>query len=325
MPRNLRKYEKDRVYLITNRVAEGLPFVPTILINLFIYGIIARAISLHPNVRLCHFVFMGNHYHLILVLKGDPDELKSFMEYFDGETAKLINRFRGRTGTNVWAKPYDAEVILTFSAALEKISYLYLNPVIAGLVRSIKDYPGVSSWRLFKKGVSKGYRFLGSAGLTRLPFGGISKKLSWEILREKQLNTNFKEKNILTIDPFAWANCFPEGQNKTHEELRSLIIEEIEKGEKKIKKQRGDKRIFGAHELSKQCFHKRYISKKYHKRSICISTCPLLKKQFVDEYREFVRQCKEAWVLFKETRGHVIWPPGAFPPSRVVFGSCLSI
>lgn len=166
---------------------------------------------------------MGNHYHLILVLKGDPDELKSFMEYFDGETAKLINRFRGRTGTN------------------------------------------------------------------------------------------------------AWANCFPEGQNKTREELRSLIIDEVEKGEKKIRKQRGDKRVFGAHELAKQCFHKRYTSKKYLKRPICISTRPLIKKQFIDEYREFVRQCKEAWVLFKETRGHVIWPPGAFPPSRVVFGSCLSI
>ena len=59
MPRNIRKYEKDRVYLITNRVAEGLPFVPTILINLFIYGIIARAICLHPNVKACHFIFMG--------------------------------------------------------------------------------------------------------------------------------------------------------------------------------------------------------------------------------------------------------------------------
>ncbi|HMO18502.1 MAG TPA: hypothetical protein PJ989_10470 [Oligoflexia bacterium] len=45
MPRNLRRFEKGRVYLITKRTAEGLPFVATILINLFIYGIIARAIS----------------------------------------------------------------------------------------------------------------------------------------------------------------------------------------------------------------------------------------------------------------------------------------
>ena len=120
MPRLLRRYEKDRVYFISNRTAEGLPFVPTMLINMFIYGIIARAMFFQPHVRICHFLFMGNHYHMIAVLKGDPDALKSFMDYFDGEVAKVINRFRGRTGHNVWARTYDAEVLLTYESVIEK-------------------------------------------------------------------------------------------------------------------------------------------------------------------------------------------------------------
>lgn len=325
MPRNIRKFEKDRVYLITNRVAEGLPFVPTLLINLFIYGIIARAISLHPYVRVCHFVFMGNHYHLILVLKGDPDSLKSFMEYFDGETAKFINRLRGRVGQNVWTKPYDAEAILTFDAALNKIIYLYLNPVTAGLIASIKDYPGVSSWKFYIKGATKRYRYLGSAGLKRLPYGGITKHISCEILRRMHQVTNFREKNALAIDPYAWANCFPDGKTKSKEEIKFLITDGVRKGEEKLKKQRDGRSVIGAYELSRQCIHKRYKSKKYQKRSICISTCSLLSKQFKEDYREFVRLCKEAWILFRETRGHVVWPPGAFPPARVVFGSNLVI
>jgi len=322
MPRIIRKFEKDRVYFISNRVSEGLPFVPTILINLFIYGIIARAISLHPNVKVCHFIFMGNHYHLIIVLKGDPDALKSFMEYFDGETAKLINRFRGRAGHNVWAKPYDAEPILTFDSVLEKIAYLYLNPVVAGLVASIKEYPGINSWKLFTKGAIRSYRFLGSAGLKSLPYGGISKKHTCEILREKHANTNFRERHNLVIDPYLWASCFEEGRGKTNEEIKALILDEVAKGEKKIKRQRDGRPVFGANELSKQCFHKRYKSRTYGRRSICISSCPLLREQFVAEYREFVRLCREAWLNFKETRGPAIWPPGAFPPARVVFGSC---
>ena len=321
MPRNLRRFEKGRVYLITNRTAEGLPFVATILINLFIYGIIARAISLHPQVKVCHFIFMGNHYHLLVVLKGDPDALKSFMEYFDGETAKLINRFRGRTGHNVWVKPYDAEAIITFEAALNKIIYIYLNPVTAGLLSSIKDYPGVSSWRFFFRKISRSYRFLGSAGLKRLPYGGITKKISCQILREKHENTRFQEKNLLLIHPYAWAECFDEGRSKTEEELRELILQGIRDGEKSIKRQRNGKAVLGAHNLSRQCFHKRYKSKTYQRRSVCISTCSLLKDEFMKEYRDFVRLCREAWGLFKRTRGPVQWPPGAFPPTRVVFAS----
>jgi REP element-mobilizing transposase RayT len=321
MPRNIRMFEKDRVYLITNRTAEGLPFVATILINLFIYGIIARAISLHPEVKVCHFIFMANHYHLLIVLKGDPDALKSFMEYFDGETAKFINRFRGRTGHNVWVKPYDAEAILTFEAALNKIIYIYLNPVTAGLVNSIKDYPGVSSWRFFLKSLSRPYRFLGSAGLKRLPFGGITKQISCEILRKKHANTRFQEKNLLLINPIEWAYCFNEGKGKTDKEIRKLIFEGIEEGEKKIRRQRNGRPVLGAFNLSKQCFHKKYKSKTYQKRSICISTCSLIKEDFLKEYREFVRLCREAWYLFKRTRGQAQWPPGAFPPARVVFAS----
>jgi REP element-mobilizing transposase RayT len=321
MPRNIRMFQKDRVYFISNRTTEGLPFVPTILINIFIFGIIARAISLHPHVKVCHFIFMGNHYHLMVVLKGDPDALKGFMEYFDGETAKLINRFRGKTGHNVWTRPYDAEVILTFDAALNKIIYLYLNPVTAGLVSKIQQYPGVSSWKFFTRDRLKYFRFLGSAGLTRLPYGGITKKISCAILREKHKNTRFQTKNPLHIHPFLWARCFPEGETKTEEDIKTLILDGISSGEKKIARKRGDKKVIGAHALSRQCFHKSYKSKKYQRRAVCISTCALLREQFMDEYRHFVQLCKEAWLEFINTRVHVAWPPGAFPPARLVSAS----
>ncbi len=323
MPRLIRKYEKDRVYFISNRTAEGLPFVPCLLINSFIYGILARATCLQPNVRICHFLFMGNHYHMVAVLKGDPDALKSFMEYFDGELAKFINRFRGRTNRNVWASTYDAETILTYDSALEKISYLYLNPITAGLVSSMKEYQGASSWRFFTKGISRSYRFLGSAGLSRLPYGGITKQVSCEILRKQHKNTNFQEKHELLTDPYAWKNSFPEGKEKSEEKVKKEIIERVELGEEKIRKQRNGLPVIGAHNLSKQCFHKHYISKKYGKRSICISNCADVRSAFVEEYRDFVRLCRAAWEEYKITRSPVIWPPGAFPPARLVFASVL--
>lgn len=101
MPRLLRKYSKGEVYFVTNRTAEGLPFVANLLINTFINGILARALVLHPGIELSAYLVMPNHYHLILVLNEGAEVLKSFMGYVDGELAKVINRFRGRCNQNV--------------------------------------------------------------------------------------------------------------------------------------------------------------------------------------------------------------------------------
>lgn len=324
MPRNIRMYEKGRVYLVTNRIVEGLPLVPSVLINIFSYGILARAQMKYGGVKLCHFIFMGNHYHMVLVLDGSPDQLKGFMEFFDGEMGKVINRLRGTIGFKVWGRPYDAEAILTFEAALNKIVYLYLNPITAGLIDHIKDYPGVSSYKyLLQENRNKSYRFLGSAGLKRLPFGGITKRITLDILREKHSNTKFRERNPLKVYPFLWAECFPEGSEWSKKELREMILQEIKRGEKKSRERRDGRPTIGAFKLSRQCIHRRYRSKKYQKRSICISTCALLAKEYREEFREFVRSCKRAWLSFKETRSHVVWPPGAFPPTRPVMGSLL--
>jgi len=315
-------YEKGRVYLVSNRTVEGLPFVPCTLINSFLYGIIARAQSLHSEIKVCHLIFMGNHYHMVLVLNGDPDALKGFMEYFDGESAKVISRLRGTIGYRVWAKPYDAEAILTFDAALNKIVYLYLNPVTAGLIDSIKDYPGVNSWKnLINENRKRTYRFLGSAGLRSLPYGGITKKVTRDLLKEKHSNTKFRERNPLILHPFLWAECFPDGQGRSKKELKDLILDAVRKGEKKCREARNGRPTIGAHNLSRQCIHKRYKSKKYGRRSICISTCVLLAKQYKEEFRDFVLTCKEAWLQYKETRTYSIWPPGAFPPPRLTMGS----
>ena len=327
MPRLLRRFAKGEVYFITNRVAEGLPFVPNVLINIFLNGILARALSLHPEIDVCGYIFMGNHYHLVLVLNGGGEVLKSFMEYFDGEVAKFINRFRGKCNQNVWAKPYDAQVILTPEAVMNKLKYLYLNPISAGLIDSIEKYPGISSWKALTKGVKKSYRFLGSAGLSKLPYGPLSKKVISSIIKDKFESNKFVTKNPLRIDPFAWTKCFPSYRDKdsTTLTLKQELIKEIKEEESKIRKKREGKPTLGLQNLISQCFHKRFKSKNYQKRSPCISTCILAREQYIEIYRDFVQKCRDAYSKYKETLGYIQWPPGAFPPTRIPMASLLQI
>ncbi|HMO16842.1 MAG TPA: hypothetical protein PKA63_03205 [Oligoflexia bacterium] len=325
MPRLLRKFAKGEVYFVTNRVAEGLPFVPNALINTFLNGILARSLSLHPEIDLCGYVFMGNHYHLVIVLNGGGEVLKSFMEYLDGEIGKFINRFRGKSNQNVWAKTYDAQVILTPEAVMQKLKYMYLNPVSAGLIDSIEKYPGLSSWKSMIKDKERSYRFLGSAGLSKLPYGPLPKKTMCSIIRDKFKSSKFTDKNFLRIKPFAWVKCFSSFKDTDPLLLKEELISDIKEEEIRIRRKKSERPTPGAQALISQCFHKRFKSKKYQKRSPCISTCMLLREEYLEEYRDFVQRCKIAYLKYKENFTQVNWPPGAFPPTKVPMASLIQI
>lgn len=133
--------------LVTTRVEEGLPFIGTPELNAILMGILARAQYLYP-IKICAFIFMGNHLHM-LILVGNPEDVPAFMRRIKTETAHFINRRLGRRRRTVWCAGYDAVPILTLESAIEKFVYLYTNPQSANLVEEIEEFPGASSWDMF--------------------------------------------------------------------------------------------------------------------------------------------------------------------------------
>ena len=75
-----------------------------------------------------------------------------------------------------------------------------------------------------------------------------------------------------------------------------------------------DTSIMKAKELISQDFFKQFRPKTYSKRSICISTCSELRKQFISSYRAFCEACKRAYECWKLGDFSVEFPPGAFRP-----------
>ena len=129
-----RYYPANTAYLVTNRTAEGLPFVTCLYINLMLFGILARAAFRSPSVIVRGWLFLSNHYHRLVVLRGSPDEFKKFMNDIDGEIAKLIVRWRGTRNVNVWAQRYPTAPILSFNSAVKEMVYLFVNSVAANFV-----------------------------------------------------------------------------------------------------------------------------------------------------------------------------------------------
>jgi len=95
------------------------------------------------GIKLHAFVFMGNHFHLILT--DTRGLLPKFMEQLDAMLTRVINKQLGRQGRLWESKPYTSWVFETREELLQHLVYLVANPVEAHVVRRPERWPGVIS------------------------------------------------------------------------------------------------------------------------------------------------------------------------------------
>ncbi len=106
-------------------------------------GILARA-SRRYEVAVVGFVFLSNHYHL-LVRTADVVRLAGFMGYLNGNLAKEAGRLHGWR-EKFWSRTYRAiPVSHEPEAQQERLRYLFGQGCKEGLVSRPQDWPGASS------------------------------------------------------------------------------------------------------------------------------------------------------------------------------------
>ena len=309
MARNRRYFIKNQVMFLTNRVASGLPFVSQPYMRAILEGIIARAQALYP-ITICHFLFMGNHYHMVVVC--DPELLHRFMEYVNGECAKCINRLRGISNINVWSTRYKCQPILTPDDVVEKIAYLYANPALSDLVDCIDNYPGVSSWQQFTTSENeKTCPWVRSSFLPKAAYGNNNQYLA------KSLNSLARESFRLVLEPDAWLHSFEvttdlDSPQSWNERIIRRIreIENLKRRDRSVR----NRHVLGARKLRTQCFFKHFRPRSYGKAMLCICSDRELREQFKSAYKEFLDDCKIAGNKFKRGIEQPVFPPGAFRP-----------
>jgi REP element-mobilizing transposase RayT len=134
----------NHTYLVTRRcIGRRFLLRPDDALNkAFVYclGLGARKYGVQVHALSA----MSNHYHLVLT---DVDGvLPDFMAWLNRQLAKCIKRLRGWDEV-VWEPnvTYSAVELSGPTELLDKVAYVLLNPVSAGLVRSPGRWPGALS------------------------------------------------------------------------------------------------------------------------------------------------------------------------------------
>ena len=136
--RRHRLHLPGHVYLATATTPARQP-----LFSDFLPTCAAARRHLDPDVsresRLLAWVLMPDHAHWLIQV-GDGDHLALIMNRIKSATARAYNQQALRNGA-VWARAYHERLLRGDDDVKGAARYLVANPVRAGLVQRVGDYP----------------------------------------------------------------------------------------------------------------------------------------------------------------------------------------
>ncbi|HET9178567.1 MAG TPA: transposase [Terriglobia bacterium] len=106
------------------------------------FGLLARAFNraraLHPFL-LTAWVFLPDHWHAICA-PHPTATISLIVKSLKQSSTMAINRRRAASG-ELWQPRFFDRALRTVREYSEKVEYIHLNPVKAGLVRRAEDWP----------------------------------------------------------------------------------------------------------------------------------------------------------------------------------------
>jgi len=123
-----------RTYMVTRRCSQRQFLLkPGAVVDQTLLYCLGRAAEAF-DIQLHAFIFLSNHYHLIVTDAAPEPRLPQFMHWFNLHVAKALNVHHQRS-ENLWSsRSYNAVHLGDEDAVLEKIVYTLTNAVAAGLV-----------------------------------------------------------------------------------------------------------------------------------------------------------------------------------------------
>ena len=248
--------------------------------------------------------------------------IESFMERFKCETAHAVNRLLGRRQVTVWCEGYDSPAILTVDDLVEKMAYVYANPVRANRSDSIRTYHGISSWNMFDSGqTTKEIMRIRRPFIGPLPKGQLSPR------QQKQLATVAEEKAEEALEfiltPNSWKIAFPNYESVEHFNQRvKLRLLEIE-AEMAAERQAKQTTLPSAVAVLTQPINTDYLPQKFGRRMWCICSDVALRMAFIKFIKELRKKSRQVRLLWKCGNRSEPFPIGLFPPCQPVLANLL--
>ena len=278
--------------------------------NILIHSALARAQKLYP-VRIICFVVQANHVHL-LIRVTNPEDVSSFIGYFKAESAHYLNRLLNRRQRTVWAERFDSPAVLDIDKALELFAYCSLNPLKDGLVSSMREYPGVSSYPLLIRGENT----VPAKSIPRDKVPALADPTNPQrenrSLSEYFSSDEFQDLSI-TLAPEELRLAFPATKDSTAEQFRQTLLETIARYEQIYLADQAGAPPLGVTKLLSSSLLTPRNQPIRSKRMICLSCYKELRQAFLVSFRRIKALCRET---FRKWRvGHPLpYPPGMFAP-----------
>ena len=136
--RSGRRSEVGRVYFLTTVTSGRQPLFASHAAAALMSRLMAGQ-DAWPGALLWAWVLMPDHWHGLLELQGD-EPLASVVKRAKGTSARRFNLAQGRQGS-VWRDGFHERAIRSHESLRATARYLVANPVRAGLVESVADYP----------------------------------------------------------------------------------------------------------------------------------------------------------------------------------------
>jgi len=320
MSRQIRIIRENSLYEIIPRVREGLPLPPNETNNQLLTGILART-QRDDKVTLCNFVEMISHAHQ-LVIPDDPYQHTKFYMEYQKKVTDTVKKLTKKEQLNLWEERPSTPRVGQLEDAIQRHIYTFCNPAKAGLVESINDYPGLSSWNAFKTcepSVDAEVRIKAYwtpvSILEPLPDGDrlspIADKLMAQELRELEGTIKYD----LVLKPLAWLGLYGVTEPERIEKIRQRIIDEVYAQEAQFSKERREKDqpVRGAERLKQLQYFKAHTPKKKGRRIFVICACDELRPKMISADKEIAREHQKCGELRKQGLPHE-WPPGTFIP-----------
>ena len=140
MSRLRRLVLSDRFFFVTCRLARHRQILGRAEFSRLAQVIDSRRQQHH--FPLTAWVFLPDHWHAIFFPRY-PVTISRVMETIKVSSTRQINRRQGERGL-LWQGRFFDRALRTVREYYEKVEYLHLNPVTAGLVSRAEDWPSSS-------------------------------------------------------------------------------------------------------------------------------------------------------------------------------------
>lgn len=314
-------------YELIMRVSNKVPFVALETIRILIESSIARA-QRDSKVTICHYLWMGNHPHIILV-PNDAQQCVNFYQELQKKITESFKRLTGLKSLRLWDGSAVLSEILDIDKAIDKIAYAYANPSAANLVDRIEEYPGLSTYNAFQS-IENTLEASSEVEVPwiRLPSIEPLTSLKLSDYEDRQYANKLRElstkKHPIKVSPNAWMKAFGIHKAEDVATINSLVFDAIRAKEELARDKRinDNKSVLGARLLKRVRILSECKSKEKERRILFHASTKELRRAFLEKYKEFVAVCRSCYRLLK--KGILAeWPPGAFRPPAPPLASAI--